>query len=150
MWINMVFLPYIPIRLKDVMVEPVITLHGEAELMDVVKLMAEKDIGCIVVVNNDRKVCGIISERDIIKALGSKSFLENLKVKDVMSKDIMCMEEHRPIVEALRIMLANKIRHLPVVDSENKLRGIVSLRDIAGSVFMSLMTILSYVISNRT
>jgi len=146
----MVFLPYIPIRLKDVMVEPVITLHGEAELMDVVKLMAEKDIGCIVVVNNDRKVCGIISERDIIKALGSKSFLENLKVKDVMSKDIMCMEEHRPIVEALRIMLANKIRHLPVVDSENKLRGIVSLRDIAGSVFMSLMTILSYVISNRT
>jgi len=150
MWLNMVFLPYIPIRLKDVMVEPVITLHGEAELMDVVKLMAEKDIGCIVVVNNDRKVCGIISERDIIKALGSKSFLENLKVKDVMSKDIMCMEEHRPIVEALRIMLANKIRHLPVVDSENKLRGIVSLRDIAGSVFMSLMTILSYVISNRT
>ena len=150
MWLNMVFLPYIPIRLKDVMVEPVITLHGEAELMDVVKLMAEKDIGCIVVVNNDRKVCGIISERDVIKALGSRGSLGNLKVKDVMSKDIMCMEEHRLIVEALRIMLANKIRHLPVVDSENKLRGIVSLRDIAGSVFTSLMTILSYVISNRT
>ena len=125
-------------------------MDGNANVLNAAKLMAEKDIGCIVVVNGKGEVCGILSERDIIKILGVKGFMEDLKVKDIMSKNVYCMKEGNTVVEALRVMLNRRIRHLPITDSENKPKGIVSLRDVASKVFTNLMTILSYVVSRNT
>lgn len=121
-----------------------------ASVLNAVKLMAENDIGCIVVTNSNGQVCGILSERDVIRVLGAKGFIENLKVKDIMSRNVYCMREENTIVEALRVMLERKIRHLPVVDNRSTLKGIVSLRDVASKVFTNLMTILSYVVSRKT
>jgi len=132
------------------MITPVITLSENASVLNAVKLMAENDIGCIVVTNSNGQVCGILSERDVIRILGAKGFIENLKVKDVMSRNVYCMSEENTIVEALRVMLERKIRHLPVVDDRSALKGIVSLRDVASKVFTNLMTILSYVVSRKT
>jgi len=132
------------------MITPVITLSENASVLNAVKLMAENDIGCIVVTNSNGQVCGILSERDVIRILGAKGFIENLKVKDVMSRNVYCMSEKNTIVEALRVMLERKIRHLPVVDDRSALKGIVSLRDVASKVFTNLMTILSYVVSRKT
>ncbi|OYT60643.1 MAG: hypothetical protein B6U75_01095 [Desulfurococcales archaeon ex4484_217_1] len=146
----MVSLPSIPILLRDIMITPVITLSENASVLNAVKLMAENDIGCIVVTNSNGQVCGILSERDVIRILGAKGFIENLKVKDVMSRNVYCMSEENTIVEALRVMLERKIRHLPVVDDRSALKGIVSLRDVASKVFTNLMTILSYVVSRKT
>ncbi|HDJ95004.1 MAG TPA: CBS domain-containing protein [Acidilobales archaeon] len=146
----MMSLPSIPILLRDIMITPVITLSENASVLNAVKLMAENDIGCIVVTNSNGQVCGILSERDIIRVLGAKGFIENLKVKDIMSRNVYCMREENTIVEALRVMLERKIRHLPVVDNRSTLKGIVSLRDVASKVFTNLMTILSYVVSRKT
>ena len=121
-----------------------------ASVLNAVKLMAENDIGCIVVTNSNGQVCGILSERDVISVLGAKGFIENLKVKDIMSRNVYCMREENTIVEALRAMLGRKIKHLPVVDNRSTLKGIVSLRDVANKVFTNLMTILSYVVSRKT
>lgn len=143
-------LPSIPILLRDIMITPVITLSENASVLNTVKLMAENDIGCIVVTNSNGQVCGILSERDVIRVLGAKGFIENLKVKDIMSRNVYCMREENTIVEALRVMLERKIRHLPVVDNRSTLKGIVSLRDVANKVFTNLMTILSYVVSRKT
>lgn len=121
-----------------------------ASVLNAVKLMAENDIGCIVVTNSNGQVCVILSERDVIRVLGAKGFIENLKVKDIMSRNVYCMREENTIVEALRVMLERKIRHLPVVDNRSTLKGIVSLRDVASKVFTNLMTILSYVVSRKT
>ena len=146
----MVSLPSIPILLRDTMITPVISLSENASVLNAVKLMAENDIGCIVVTNSNGQVCGILSERDVISVLGAKGFIENLKVKDIMSRNVYCMREENTIVEALRVMLERKIRHLPVVDNRSTLKGIVSLRDVANKVFTNLMTILSYVVSRKT
>jgi len=146
----MVSLPSIPILLRDIMITPVITLSENASVLNAVKLMAENDIGCIVVTNSNGQVCGVLSERDVIRVLGAKGFIENLKVKDIMSRNVYCMREENTIVEALRVMLERKIRHLPVVDNRSTLKGIVSLRDVASKVFTNLMTILSYVVSRKT
>ena len=146
----MVSLPSIPILLRDIMITPVITLSENASVLNAVKLMAENDIGCIVVTDSNGQVCGILSERDVIRVLGAKGFIENLKVKDIMSRNVYCMREENTIVEALRVMLERKIRHLPVVDNRSTLKGIVSLRDVANKVFTNLMTILSYVVSRKT
>ena len=143
-------LPSIPILLRDIMITPVITLSENASVLNAVKLMAENDIGCIVVTNSNGQVCGVLSERDVIRVLGAKGFIENLKVKDIMSRNVYCMREENTIVEALRVMLERKIRHLPVVDNRSTLKGIVSLRDVASKVFTNLMTILSYVVSRKT
>jgi len=123
----MVSLPSIPILLRDTMITPVISLSENASVLNAVKLMAENDIGCIVVTNSNGQVCGILSERDVISVLGAKGFIENLKVKDIMSRNVYCMREENTIVEALRVMLERKIRHLPVVDNRSTLKGIVSL-----------------------
>ncbi|RLG73109.1 MAG: inosine-5-monophosphate dehydrogenase [Thermoprotei archaeon] len=146
----MMSLPSIPILLRDIMITPVITLSENASVLNAVKLMAENDIGCIVVTGSNGQVCGILSERDVIRVLGAKGFIENLKVKDIMSRNVYCMREENTIVEALRVMLERKIRHLPVVDNRSTLKGIVSLRDVASKVFTNLMTILSYVVSRKT
>jgi len=146
----MVSLPSIPILLRDTMITPVISLSENASVLNAVKLMAENDIGCIVVTNSNGQVCGILSERDVISVLGAKGFIENLKVKDIMSRNVYCMREENTIVEALRAMLGRKIKHLPVVDNRSTLKGIVSLRDVANKVFTNLMTILSYVVSRKT
>ena len=146
----MMSLPSIPILLRDIMITPVITLSENASVLNAVKLMAENDIGCIVVTNSNGQVCGVLSERDVIRVLGAKGFIENLKVKDIMSRNVYCMREENTIVEALRVMLERKIRHLPVVDNRSTLKGIVSLRDVANKVFTNLMTILSYVVSRKT
>jgi len=146
----MMSLPSIPILLRDIMITPVITLSENASVLNAVKLMAENDIGCIVVTNSNGQVCGVLSERDVIRVLGAKGFIENLKVKDIMSRNVYCMREENTIVEALRVMLERKIRHLPVVDNRSTLKGIVSLRDVASKVFTNLMTILSYVVSRKT
>ena len=143
-------LPSIPILLRDTMITPVISLSENASVLNAVKLMAENDIGCIVVTNSNGQVCGILSERDVISVLGAKGFIENLKVKDIMSRNVYCMREENTIVEALRAMLGRKIKHLPVVDNRSTLKGIVSLRDVANKVFTNLMTILSYVVSRKT
>ena len=146
----MVSLPSIPILLRDTMITPVISLSENASVLNAVKLMAENDIGCIVVTNSNGQVCGILSERDVISVLGAKGFIENLKVKDIMSRNVYCMREENTIVEALRAMLGRKIKHLPVVDNRSTLKGIVSLRDVANKVFTNLMTVLSYVVSRKT
>ncbi len=127
----MMSLPSIPILLRDIMITPVITLSENASVLNTVKLMAENDIGCIVVTNSNGQVCGILSERNVIRVLGAKGFIENLKVKDIMSRNVYCMREENTIVEALRVMLERKIRHLPVVDNRSTLKGIVTLRDVA-------------------
>ena len=127
----MVSLPSIPILLRDTMITPVISLSENASVLNTVKLMAENDIGCIVVTNSNGQVCGILSERNVIRVLGAKGFIENLKVKDIMSRNVYCMREENTIVEALRVMLERKIRHLPVVDNRSTLKGIVTLRDVA-------------------
>jgi len=85
----MKFLPNIPILLKD------ITLDENASIVNAMKLMAENDVGCIIVVNGKGEVCGILSERDIIKILGIKDFIEDLKVKNIMSKNVYCMKERK-------------------------------------------------------
>ena len=127
----MMSLPSIPILLREVMITPVITLSENASVLNTVKLMAENDIGCIVVTNSNGQVCGILSERNVIRVLGAKGFIENLKVKDIMSRNVYCMREENTIVEALRVMLERKIRHLSVVDNRSTLKGIVTLRDVA-------------------
>ena len=138
----------------------VITVDPETEIKDAVKIMAENNISGLVVVERG-KIVGILSESDILKVLKSsfpeikttnvtltlllliKKGLEfykqaksiaKLKVKDLMTKNVISIKPDNTIEEAATIMCEKDIRRLPVVDEDGNLIGIISRTDILKSL----------------
>ncbi|CUU03376.1 CBS domain-containing protein [Candidatus Thermokryptus mobilis] len=100
-------------------------------VLNVAKFMAEKNIGAVPVLSDDGKLIGIFSERDILKRVVAKGLNPaEVKVDDVMTRELMLALEEESYEECLAKMKKAGIRHLPVVDRENNLIGMVSLRDL--------------------
>jgi CBS domain-containing protein len=100
-----------------------------ATVFEAIELMAQKNVGALPVVDNDRLV-GIISERDytrkvILKGRSSKE----TPVKEIMTEQLITVEPSTEVNECMRIMTERRVRHLPVVD-QNKLVGILSIGDL--------------------
>lgn len=107
----------------------VITARPDHTLDSASKLLAEYNIGALVVVDDTEHPVGIISERDIVRAVarhGEKIF--SLKVSDVMTKDLIIALMEDDLTYVTNTMTHKRIRHLPVMDGD-KLAGIVSIGD---------------------
>lgn len=110
-----------------------ISTSSEVEIMflNVAKLMAEKNIGAVPVLSDDGKLLGIFSERDLLKRVVVKGLNPaDVKVDDVMTQEIMIALEDESYEECLAKMKKAGVRHLPVVDRNNNLIGMISLRDL--------------------
>jgi CBS domain-containing protein len=108
----------------------VVTIAPTASLSDAVKLLAERRIGALVVTGPDSRVAGILSERDIVRAVaerGHASLDEN--VGSVMTRKVTTCTETDTIAVLMERMTAGKFRHLPVVD-QGKLVGVISIGDV--------------------
>jgi CBS domain-containing protein len=92
--------------------------------------LASKKIGAIVVVDSDKMVCGIISERDIVRELARSgpSVLEE-PISTCMTRTVISCSESNTVDEVMAIMTTNRFRHLPVV-SGDRLSGIISIGDV--------------------
>jgi CBS domain-containing protein len=100
-------------------------------VLNVAKFMAEKNIGAVPVLSDDAKLIGIFSERDILKRVVAKGLNPaEVKVDDVMTRELMLALEEESYEECLAKMKKAGVRHLPVVDKENNLLGVVSIRDL--------------------
>ena len=108
----------------------VTTASPSATLLDVANRLAAKRIGAIVVVGARGDVAGIISERDIIKAL-SEGGLECMSrpVSERMTRQVITCQETDTLDELMAMMTARRFRHLPVV-TDNALVGIISIGDV--------------------
>ena len=105
------------------------TANSEQSVYDTARYMAEKDIGAVPVLEDDRLV-GIFSERDIIKRVivGGKDVRTTL-IKDVMTKDLVVAQSTEEVSQVLEKMQKNHCRHMPVVIGD-RLAGFLSLRDL--------------------
>ncbi len=93
------------------------------------KEMREHNIGALIVINNDGKVSGIVTERDLVRVVAEGNI--NAKVKDYMTRNIIGVTEDTDIYDALDTMLEHGFRHLPIVSSKDgRVIGIVSIRDL--------------------
>jgi CBS domain-containing protein len=105
----------------------------ENTVFDALRLMAEKEVGALMVMDGAR-VAGLISERDYarkIVLLGRTS--PNTLVKEIMTSHVAYTHLEQPIEECMALMTDKRIRHLPVIE-EGKLVGIISIGDLVKSI----------------
>lgn len=108
---------------------PVHSVDAGASVQDVTAMMEEKNVGSLLVKDNDQYV-GIVTERDITrKVVGKDMDVKTAKVSAIMSKPLFTMEGNRPITEANQYMAEHKIRHLAVTE-DGKIVGMLSVKDL--------------------
>jgi CBS domain-containing protein len=108
--------------------EQVWSVSSDATVFDALKLMAETNAGAVLVIN-DGKVVGILSERDCVRKVDLQGRTsQNAKVADMMTAKVLYVESSQSLDECVAIMIDKNIRHLPVYEG-GKLIGIISVRD---------------------
>ncbi|AHF81366.1 IMP dehydrogenase [Thermococcus paralvinellae] len=109
-------------RAERLIIEDVITISPEETVDYALFLMEREGIDGLPVIEGD-KVIGILSKKDIATKEGQK-------VKDIMTKEVITVSEDVSVEEAMKIMVENKIDRLPVVDSDGKLIGLITMSDL--------------------
>ena len=108
------------------------TVGPDAPVFDALKLMAEKDIGALLVVEQGR-LAGILSERDYARKviLHNKSS-HDTPVREIMTERVICVQPRNTVEECMTLMTDKRIRHLPVMENDS-LVGVLSIGDLVKS-----------------
>ncbi|HID05396.1 MAG TPA: CBS domain-containing protein [Candidatus Caldiarchaeum subterraneum] len=132
----------ITLRIRDVMSSPPITVPEGAEVGKAVSLMWEKRIGSVLVVDEEGKLTGLITERDILYAAAKGILCGPAKVNDIMSRNVITADPDEDVSTAIERMKQANVRHLPVIDSGGRPVGVLSVRDImdAAALFMRIIS----------
>jgi CBS domain-containing protein len=117
-------------RVSDIMTQAAVSDSPSDSLADAARKMWEQQTGSLLVMEGD-ELLGIITERDILKAVATGTELEKTRVEEVMARDLVTIDPGASLREAARVMTDKWIRHLPVLD-RGRLAGILSQRDLAG------------------
>lgn len=104
----------------------VISVESNASLRTVVEHLINGGVS-LVVVDDSGSVVGVVSEHDVLQAIHDGADIDEIWAADIMSTDVMTADADQTIVEAARLMLENRFRHLLVPGDEG---GVVSIRDI--------------------
>jgi CBS domain-containing protein len=111
----------------------VFTIAPEATVLEALNLMAEHNIGALLVMSGD-EIKGIVSERDCVRKLDVKG--KNAKdttISEIMTSNVITVEVSQPLEECMSLMIEKNIRHLPVCEGK-ELLGVVSVRDVLREV----------------
>lgn len=119
-------------HLKDLVgrQERVVFVDESATVRDAAKAMAQANVGCTAIMEG-RRLVGLFTERDVLKRV----LLLDLKtddtmVRDVMTRDVVVAQEEQTVLDAHLLMKRHHIRHLPVLDADGHLTGVLSIRDL--------------------
>lgn len=109
------------------------SLHPGDTVYDAIKMMADKDVGALLVLEGS-KIVGIVTERDYARNVFLKGRASpQTLVGEIMRRNVVCVESDKSIEECMAIMTAKRVRHLPVIN-DGELLGIVSIGDLVKSI----------------
>jgi CBS domain-containing protein len=107
------------------------TISSSASIHDVVNSLNSHHIGALVVSGDGKKIDGIVSERDVVRAMpGKLDQLVGMHVRDIMTVQVHTCSPETTIAELMKMMTELRIRHVPVVDENGSLLSIVSIGDV--------------------
>ena len=118
--------------LADVMRTEVIEVAPEDTLGEVAERMSEVNVGAVVVKDYGRLI-GILTERDMLKAMAARVHTSEARVRQWMTEDPLTASADMDVAEAARVMLEHNFRHLPIVDDAGAVVGLVSLRRVVAA-----------------
>jgi CBS domain-containing protein len=110
------------------------SIAPDAQVLDAIKLMAERRVGALVVMQG-AKLVGIVSERDYARKviLQGRSSAQTA-VAEIMSSPVLTVSPDTDVFDCMRMCTDSRIRHLPVVDSNGRLAGVISIGDLVKAV----------------
>jgi CBS domain-containing protein len=128
----------------------VTTVTSAATVDEAARKLAQKRIGAIVVTDGDERVAGIVSERDIVRAIAeSGAAILERPVTGIMTKNVVTCTDAATLDELMQVMTRGRFRHLPVVDARGRLAGIVSIGDVVkfhiGEIAMEAAQLREYI-----
>jgi CBS domain-containing protein len=111
----------------------VFTITPDATVFEALNLMAEHNIGALLVMTGD-EINGIVSERDCIRKVDVKGRnAKDTRISEIMTSDVITVEADQPLEQCMGLMIDRNIRHLPVCEGKNLL-GVLSVRDVLKEV----------------
>lgn len=119
---------------NDIMVKDPFTVSKTATVRECVKILHRLHIGALIVVDEQRHIEGVFTERDLIRVIAQDISLDT-PVAEVMSSNVITVSSGAAFGEAKELMRLYRVRRIPVVDADNKLIGLISLRRIIDEIF---------------
>ena len=110
----------------------VVTISPDSTVADLLRLLAEHNVGALVVSPDGTAVAGIVSERDVVRQLHRSPDAREVRVADIMTTEVRTCGPDDLIDNLMRLMTEHRIRHVPVV-VDGALTGIVSIGDVVKS-----------------
>ena len=107
----------------------VVTISPDATVRDLLALLAEHNVGALVVSGDGESVHGIVSERDVVRGLHEDDAVLDGSVSSIMTSSVTTVEPAMPLEELRSLMTEKRIRHVPVV-TDGRLTGIISIGDV--------------------
>jgi len=124
----------------DIMTEHVVTKGANDDLTGIAAEMQRRNIGSIVIVEN-RRIVGILTERDFVRIVEQVGMLLDRNLaKDYMTKPVLTVQSDTPVADIIKLMREKHVRHLVVLDRNQKVAGMVSSRDLM-KVTMDVLSI---------
>ncbi len=117
-------------RVSEIMTSAAVIDQPDDTLAAAARKMWEQQTGSLLVIDGEDLV-GIVTERDVLKAVATGLAVDDTRISQVMSKDLVTVGPGTSLREAAKIMAERWIRHLPVLDN-GKLVGVISQRDLSG------------------
>jgi len=112
--------------------QDVVTISPDATVRDLIALLAEHNVGALVVSDDGERVSGIVSERDVVRHLHRDTGVLELTVSRIMTTDVRTCAADDGVTELMHTMTEHRIRHVPVV-ADGRLTGIISIGDVVKS-----------------
>lgn len=123
---------------------PILSIAPDASAFDAMKMMAEHNVGALLVFNEDGAVAGILSERDFARKLDVQGRnAKDAKVREIMTDKVLYVESSQSLEDCMALMSEKHIRHLPVFE-DGKLLGLVSIRDVLREIIVEQESMISH------
>jgi CBS domain-containing protein len=116
-------------KVQDIMIKDLVTAKEDFSIEKTVKILYTRHVGSVIVTNSEKRCTGIFTERDAIRVVAQKIPLKT-PLKKVMTKKVVVISENASFAEAREKMISRGIRHLPVVNDNGKLVGLLAIRRV--------------------